>query len=103
MTAGALLMVPTPWNKRNLLRLRAGALRPAGLQMVVVSRCAFPPSAFEIALANSDGSDSWDQTMTTELNHRIEIAASAEKIYRALTTEEGIKGWWTTDVKMDSQ
>src|SRR5947209_7972998 len=41
--------------------------------------------------------------MTTELNHRIEIAASAEKIYRALTTEEGIQGWWTMDVKMDSQ
>jgi uncharacterized protein YndB with AHSA1/START domain len=41
--------------------------------------------------------------MTSELNHRIEIAAPAEKIYRALTTEECIKGWWTTDVKMDSR
>src|SRR2546426_2426364 len=40
--------------------------------------------------------------MPTDLIHRISIAAPAEKIYRALTTEEGIKGWWTTDVKMDA-
>jgi uncharacterized protein YndB with AHSA1/START domain len=39
--------------------------------------------------------------MATDLIHRIGIAAPAEKIYRALTTEEGIKGWWTTDVKLD--
>ena len=41
--------------------------------------------------------------MSTDLIHRIGIEAPAEKIYRAITTEEGIKGWWTTDVKMDSQ
>jgi uncharacterized protein YndB with AHSA1/START domain len=40
--------------------------------------------------------------MPADLIHRVEIAASAEKIYRAITTEEGIKGWWTTDVKMDT-
>jgi len=40
--------------------------------------------------------------MSTDLIHRIAIAASAEKIYRAITTEEGIKGWWTIDVKMDT-
>ena len=40
--------------------------------------------------------------MRIELIHRIGIAAPAEKIYRAITTEEGIKGWWTTDVKMDA-
>jgi len=28
--------------------------------------------------------------------------APIEKIYRAITTEEGIKAWWTTDVKMDA-
>jgi hypothetical protein len=38
----------------------------------------------------------------TELVHRIGIAAMPNKIYRALTTEEGVKGWWTTDVKMDA-
>jgi uncharacterized protein YndB with AHSA1/START domain len=36
-----------------------------------------------------------------ELIHRITIAAPAEKIYCALMLEEGIRGWWTTDVKMD--
>src|SRR5205085_8082807 len=40
--------------------------------------------------------------MNTDLIHRIGISAPAEKIYRALTTEEGIKAWWTTDVKMDT-
>jgi len=36
--------------------------------------------------------------MPTDLIHRIGIAAPAEKIYRALTAEEGIRAWWTTDV-----
>ena len=40
--------------------------------------------------------------MASDLIHRISIAAPAESMYRALTTEEGIKGWWTTDVKMDA-
>jgi uncharacterized protein YndB with AHSA1/START domain len=40
--------------------------------------------------------------MATDLTHRIEIAAPPEKIYHALTTVDGIKGWWTNDVKMDT-
>ena len=40
--------------------------------------------------------------MPTDLIHRISIAAPAEKIYRALTTEEGIQAWWTTDVTLDA-
>jgi uncharacterized protein YndB with AHSA1/START domain len=40
--------------------------------------------------------------MPTDLIHRIGIAAPAEKIYRAITTEEGIQGWWTTDVNIDT-
>ena len=40
--------------------------------------------------------------MATDLIHRICIAAPAEKIYRVITTEEGLKGCWTTDVKMDT-
>lgn len=39
--------------------------------------------------------------MPTDLIHRIDITAPVEKIYRPITTEEGIKAWWTTDVKMD--
>jgi uncharacterized protein YndB with AHSA1/START domain len=34
--------------------------------------------------------------MPTSLIHRIGIAAPAEKIYRALTTEAGIRAWWTS-------
>jgi uncharacterized protein YndB with AHSA1/START domain len=40
--------------------------------------------------------------MPTSLIHRIGIAAPTETIYRSLTTEEGIRAWWTTDVKMDA-
>jgi uncharacterized protein YndB with AHSA1/START domain len=40
--------------------------------------------------------------MPTDLIHRIGIAAPPETIYRALTTEDGIRAWWTTDVKMDA-
>jgi uncharacterized protein YndB with AHSA1/START domain len=40
--------------------------------------------------------------MPTDLIHCSRIAAPAEKIYRAITTEEGIRAWWTTDVKMDA-
>lgn len=39
--------------------------------------------------------------MFTDLNHRIGIAAPADKVYKALTTSQGIKGWWTVDVKME--
>ena len=43
-----------------------------------------------------------EKPMPVDPTHRIGIAAPAEKIYRAITTEDGIKAWWTTDVKMDS-
>jgi len=41
--------------------------------------------------------------MPTDLIHRIDIAAPAEKIYQAITTEAGVKAWWTTDVQMDNR
>jgi uncharacterized protein YndB with AHSA1/START domain len=41
--------------------------------------------------------------MPTDLIHRIDIAAPAETVYRILTTEDGIRAWWTTDVKMDAR
>jgi uncharacterized protein YndB with AHSA1/START domain len=40
--------------------------------------------------------------MPTDLTHLIGIAAPAETIYRAITTEGGIRAWWTTAVKMDA-
>ena len=40
--------------------------------------------------------------MPTDLIHRLGIAAPAEKIYRALTAEDGIQARWTTDVKLDA-
>ena len=34
-----------------------------------------------------------------EINHRVGIAASAGDIYQALTTDEGLSRWWTTDTR----
>jgi uncharacterized protein YndB with AHSA1/START domain len=41
--------------------------------------------------------------MPTSLIHCIGIAAPAETIYEAITTEDGIRAWWTTDVKLGTR
>lgn len=33
--------------------------------------------------------------------HVVEIPASRNEVYRAITTEEGLSNWWTTDVSAD--
>jgi uncharacterized protein YndB with AHSA1/START domain len=32
-----------------------------------------------------------------DLHHEIEIEAPPEKVYEAITTTEGLRGWWTSD------
>jgi len=32
-----------------------------------------------------------------EFKHQIPISAPAEKVYSALATSTGLKGWWTAD------
>ena len=32
-----------------------------------------------------------------DLHHKIEIEASPEKVYEAITTAEGLRSWWTGD------
>ncbi len=32
-----------------------------------------------------------------DIIHRVGIAASIDDVYQALTTDEGLKRWWTTD------
>jgi len=34
----------------------------------------------------------------TDINHRVGIKASPEKIYHALTTNDGLATWWTNDI-----
>src|SRR4029079_2079542 len=34
-----------------------------------------------------------------DILHRVEINASAKDTYRALTTVDGLAGWWTTNTK----
>jgi len=33
-----------------------------------------------------------------EINHRVGIETSPEKIYEALTTDDGLTQWWTNDI-----
>ena len=33
------------------------------------------------------------------IRHELLIAASAEKIYRAITSQEGLSGWWTPGIR----
>lgn len=37
----------------------------------------------------------------TMIHHVFEIAAPRETVFRALTTTDGLAGWWTTRVRMD--
>lgn len=38
-----------------------------------------------------------------EIKHQIPISATPEKVYAALTTEKGLRGWWTADSKTDDK
>jgi len=33
-----------------------------------------------------------------EINHRVGVGCTADKVYSALTTDEGLAHWWTWDV-----
>lgn len=33
--------------------------------------------------------------------HYVHIAAPISEVYQALTTQKGLSGWWTTDVKVE--
>ena len=36
-----------------------------------------------------------------EIKHQIKIQAAPEKVYAALSTQAGLRGWWTADTKAD--
>jgi len=36
-----------------------------------------------------------------EIIHAVEVGAPPAKVERALTTQEGLAGWWTTKVRVD--
>src|ERR1700730_1765718 len=36
-----------------------------------------------------------------ELRHQIPINATPAKVFAALTTQTGLRGWWTADAKVD--
>ena len=39
----------------------------------------------------------------TELHHSIPINASPAKVYQAISSQEGFRGWWTADAKAESK
>jgi uncharacterized protein YndB with AHSA1/START domain len=38
-----------------------------------------------------------------EIRHQIPIKAAPEKVYAALATQAGLRGWWTADTKADEE
>jgi len=38
-----------------------------------------------------------------EIKHQIPIDATPDKVYAALVTTSGLRGWWTADVKTDER
>ena len=38
-----------------------------------------------------------------DLMHQIPISASEDKVYAALATQTGLRGWWTGDTKADEK
>ncbi|MCI0693111.1 SRPBCC domain-containing protein [candidate division KSB1 bacterium] len=36
-----------------------------------------------------------------DMVHQVTIAASPEKVFQALTTQEGLKSWWTSDTEAE--
>lgn len=38
-----------------------------------------------------------------EIKHQIGIQAVPERVYAALTTQDGLRGWWTADTRADEK
>jgi uncharacterized protein YndB with AHSA1/START domain len=38
-----------------------------------------------------------------DIKHQIPIDATPDKVYAALATENGLKGWWTADTRADEK
>ena len=38
-----------------------------------------------------------------DILHRVGIKASSDEVYKALTTRDGLAGWWTTNTQGDSK
>jgi Activator of Hsp90 ATPase homolog 1-like protein len=38
-----------------------------------------------------------------DILHRVGIKAPADEVFKALTTREGLAGWWTNDTQADTQ
>ena len=38
-----------------------------------------------------------------DILHRVGVTATPDKVYAALTTIDGLAGWWTTDVKGEGE
>jgi uncharacterized protein YndB with AHSA1/START domain len=53
-------------------------------------------------LARATINASKEQKMN-DIRHRVGVAAPAARVYEALATREGLSGWWTSDVRGESE
>ena len=37
-----------------------------------------------------------------DMHHAIQVEASPDKVYQAIATDAGLRGWWTADSKTES-
>src|SRR5262249_51239177 len=71
-------------------RYLAGAL-----ECVAAVRGLSKHHAYPLAIAGA-------KTMV-DLHHNVPINAAPEKVFTAIATQEGMRGWWTRDATLDSK
>src|SRR5215472_885533 len=60
------------------------------------------PSGRTLGRGNDDRTGR-ERMVMANIKHVAKIHSSPERIYRALTTAEDIRGWWTRDAVLDSR
>lgn len=88
-----------PSSRRQLLR----KIVLLGTSLVVARATpasAAPASAVKTTARQQVKTEKENQLMP-EILHLIKIRAAQDKVYRAVSTAEGIRGWWTHDAALD--
>jgi uncharacterized protein YndB with AHSA1/START domain len=60
-----------------------------------------PPSPSSIRLQKSEHAGK--EKHMPEIMHLIRVGVARERVYEALTTSEGIRGWWTRDAGLGAE
>lgn len=77
---------------------RLAVAAPAGAASGTASALTSAASATLASTGRPGGASAADTSASTKsIQHRLLIEAPVEKVYEALTTREGLAGWWTPD------